>query len=179
VRDETPAASPWAGAPTSIVYEVEIPGEVPESELFILVNTIRRRMGEAGNAGTIGRSISWSSTSKNRNVQITIVSRHGKTSIRVDERLPQLAGALFGGIMGGVGGGSGGIAFAIGVGALHSLAISFGIWGAVIAGSYVGARTIFGAQTRKRHKALRELVEELAMQARDAMKTLPRGTTDR
>jgi len=179
VRDETPGSSPWAGGPMSIVYEVEIPGEVPESELFILVNTIRRRVGEAGNAGTIGRSVSWSSTSKNRNVQITIVSRHGKTSIRVDERLPQLAGALFGGIMGGAGGGSGGIAFGIGMGTLHSLLLSFGIWGVAIAGSYVGARAVFSAQTRKRRKALRELAEELAMQARDAIKTLPRGTTNR
>jgi hypothetical protein len=112
-------------------------------------------------------------------VQITIVSRHGTTSIRLDERLPPLAGAVFGGIMGGAGGGSGGLAFAIGMAALHSVAASFGIWGAIIAGSYVTARTVYAAQTRKRRNALRELAEELAMQARDAMKTLPRGTTDR
>ena len=176
VRDETPRASPWAGAPTAILYEVEVTGEVPESELYILVDTIRRRMGEAGHAGTIGRSVSWSSSSKNRNLQVTIVSRHGKTSIRLDERLPMLAGGLFGGIMGGVGGGSGGLAFAIGMVAFHSVGASFGIWGATISCSYLLARTIYKAQVRKRLKALRELAEELAANAREAIRTLPRGS---
>jgi serine/threonine-protein kinase len=175
LRNETPKSSPWSGSPMSILYEVDVVGEVPESEMYILVDTIRRRIGEAGHAGTIGRSVSWASASKNRNLQITIVSRHGKTSIRVDERLSPLAGALFGGIMGGVGGGSGGLAFGIGAGALHSVAAGFGIWGVTITGSYLLARTIYGAQVRKRLKALGDLTEELAAQARDAIKMLPRG----
>jgi serine/threonine-protein kinase len=175
VRNETPTASPWSGAPMSILYEVEVPGEVPESELYILVDTIRRRVGEAGHAGMIGRSISWSSSSKNRNLQISILSRHGKTTIRVDERLGQLAGALFGGVMGGVGGGSGGLAFGIGMGTFHSLGASLGIWGATISGAYALARTIYKAQVRKRLKTLGDLAEELGNTARDAIKTLPRG----
>ncbi|HKW48869.1 MAG TPA: serine/threonine-protein kinase [Gemmatimonadaceae bacterium] len=175
VHNGTPKASIWSGSPMSILYEVEVVGEVPESEMYILVDTIRRRIGEAGHAGTIGRSVSWSSASKNRNLQVAIVSRHGKTSIRVDERLSPLAGGLFGGIMGGLGGGSAGVAFGIGAGALHSVAIAFGIWGTTIAGSYVLARTIYGAQVRKRLKALGALTEELAQQARDAIKLLPRG----
>ena len=174
VRNETPTASPWSGAPMSILYEVEVPGEVPESELYILVDTIRRRVGEAGHAGTIGRSISWSSSSKNRNLQISILSRHGKTTIRVDERLGQLAGALFGGVMGGVGGGSGGLAFGIGMGTLHSLGASLGIWGATISGAYVLARTIYKAQVRKRLETLGDLAEELGNTARDAI-TTPRS----
>jgi len=175
VRNETPTASPWSGAPMSILYEVEVPGEVPESELYILVDTIRRRVGEAGHVGTIGRSISWSSSSKNRNLQISILSRHGKTTIRVDERLGQLAGALFGGVMGGVGGGSGGLAFGIGMGTLHSLGASLGIWGATISGAYVLARTIYKAQVRKRLETLGELAEELGNTARDAITTLRSG----
>jgi len=176
VRNETPNASPWSGAPMSILYEVEVVGEVPESEMYILVDAIRRRIGEAGHAGTIGRSVSWSSASKNRNLQVTIVSRRGKTSIRVEERLSQLAGALFGGFMGGLGGGSSGVAIGIGKGALHSLALGFGMWGVAIAGSYGLARTIYGAQVRKRIRVLGELTEELASQARDAIKVLPRGS---
>jgi len=175
VRNETPTASPWSGAPMSILYEVEVPGEVPESEMYILVDTIRRRVGEAGHAGMIGRSISWSSSSKNRNLQISILSRHGKTTIRVDERLGQLAGALFGGVMGGVGGGSGGLAFGIGMGTLHSLGASLGIWGATISGAYVLARTIYKAQVRKRLETLGDLAEELGNTARDAITTLRSG----
>ena len=175
VHNETPGASPWSGAPMSILYEVEVPGEVPESEMYVLVDTIRRRVGEAGNAGMIGRSVSWSSASKNRNLQISILSRHGKTSIRLDERLGQLAGALFGGVMGGVGGGTGGLAFAIGMATFHSVGASLGIWGGAISGAYLLARTIYKAQVRKRLEALGDLAEELANTARDAIKTLPRG----
>jgi hypothetical protein len=118
--------------------------------------------------------VSWSSTGKNRNLQITIASRHGKTKIRIDERLSPLAGAAFGGLMGGVGGGSFGVAFAIGMAAMHSVAASFGIWGLTITGSYALARKIYQRQVGKRLKALRELAAELAQQARDAIKLLPR-----
>ncbi|HEY2379315.1 MAG TPA: serine/threonine-protein kinase [Gemmatimonadaceae bacterium] len=176
VHNGTPSGSRWAGSPTSILYEVEVVGEVPESEMYILIDTIRRRIGEAGHAGAIGRSVSWSSASKNRNLLVTIIARHGKTSIRVDERLTPLAGGIFGGVMGGVGGGSGGLAFGIGMGAMHSAAMAFGIWGAIIASSYALARTIYGAQVRKRLTALGELTDELAAQARDAIKLLPRGS---
>ena len=169
VRDETPPASPLAGAPMAVMYEVEVAGEVPDSEMFVLVDTIRRRLGEAGQFGSIGRSVSWSSNSKNRRLQISILSRHGKTTIRADERMPPLAGAVFGGVMDGVGGGSGGLAFAIGMAGFHSVAASLGVWGAIIGGSYLLARTIYGAQVRRRGKELRDLVEELGAQARDTI----------
>jgi eukaryotic-like serine/threonine-protein kinase len=176
IADETPRGSVWAGAPLSILYEVQLTGEVPESELYVLVDTIRRRMGEPGHVGTIGKSVSWSSANKNRRLQISIVARHGKTSIRVDERLGQLAGGLYGGIVGGGGGGSGGIAFGIGMGAFHSAFMALGLWGGVIAGAALLARTIFKAQVRNRRETLRSLVMELADQARDLIRSLPSAT---
>jgi serine/threonine protein kinase len=172
--DETPAASPWSGAPMSIMLELRVAGEVPESELYILVDTIRRRMGDPGHVGTIGRSVSWSSTNKNRRLQISIVPRHGSTMIRIDERLGQLAGALFGGIMGGGGGGTTGVTIGIGMGVFHSAFIAAGLWGCAIAGTYALARTIFRAQVRSRRAALHALALELAEQARETMRLLPR-----
>jgi serine/threonine-protein kinase len=172
--DETSRPSPWSGAPMSIVYEAQLTGEVPESELYLLVDTIRRRMGESGQVGTLGRSVSWSSTSKDRRLQISIVSRQGKTTIRADERLGNLAGAIFGGIMGGGGGGGGGLSFGVGMGAFHSAAFSLGIWGGIIAAAYLTARTVFKSLVRKRRNTLHSLVGELAEQARDLMRVLPR-----
>jgi eukaryotic-like serine/threonine-protein kinase len=174
LADESPAAGPWAGAPMSIIYEVQVPGEVPESELYMLVDTIRRRIGDPGQVGTIGRSLSWSMVDKHRRLQISIVPRHGKTTIRVDERLGSLAGGLFGGIIGGGGGGSGGIWMGIGMGALHSAAAAVCLWGGAITGAYFLARTIFKAKARSRRETLRALVLELADQARDAIHLLPR-----
>ena len=153
----------------AILLEAEVSGEVPEAELYVLVDTIRRRLGEAGHVGAIGRSVSWSSA-KNRRLQVAIISRRGKTTIRVDERLPQLAGGVFGGIVGGMGGGTGGLAFGIGMGVFQSAAISLGIWAATIAGSYLLARTVYGVQVRKRLKELRALADELVEQASEAIK---------
>jgi hypothetical protein len=174
VIDGTPRASPWAGAPMSIQYEVQVPGEVPDSDLYVLVETIRQRMGEPGHVGTIGKSLSWSSSNKNRQLQISIIARHGKTTIRMDERLGQLAGALYGGIVGGGGGGSSGLTFGVGLGAMHSVALAFGVWGGVVAGTYVLARTIFKSRVRARRETLSALAHELANQVRDLTRVLPR-----
>jgi len=165
--------SPWAGAPTAVSYEIAVPGEVPESEYYVLVEIIRRRIGDPGYVNTLGRSLSWSMSSKNRNLQVSIVPRGGRTTIRVDERLSPLAGSLFGGIVGGAGGGSAGFAFGIGLGALHSLAVAFGIWGMAIGGSYLLARTIFAAQSNKRQRELRELLEDLVAQVQESTRALP------
>ena len=172
--DDTSVPSPWSGAPMAITYEVTIPGEVPESELYVLVDTIRRRLGDFGHVGTLGKSVSWNATSKERRLQISVVARHGQTTIRADERLGPLAGGLFGGIVGGGGGGMGGMSFAIGMGAFHSAVIALGLWSGFVATAYVTARTIFKAQANKRRNTLRSLVLELADQARGLMRVLPR-----
>jgi serine/threonine-protein kinase len=172
--DETPAASPWAGAPMSIMLELRVVGEVPESELYILIDTIRRRIGDPGHVGSIGRSVSWSSADKHRRVQISIVPRHGFTTIRIDERLGGLAGALFGGIMGGGGGGTTGVTIGLGMGVFHSALIAAGLWGSAVVGTYTLARTIFKAQVKSRRAALHALALELAEQARETVRLLPR-----
>ncbi|HJQ20107.1 MAG TPA: hypothetical protein VJ867_07150, partial [Gemmatimonadaceae bacterium] len=171
--NRSPRPNPWAGASTMIILETQVPGEVPQSELDILVDIIRRRMGEAGHVGTLGRSVSWSSTTKDRRLQVSIVPRGGRTTIRIDERLAPLAGALFGGIMGGGGGGSGGLAMATGMTLFHSVGAALGIWGAMIVGCYGVARTIFSAKARRRERELREMLEELAAQALESIRLLP------
>ena len=177
LTDESPRASIWAGAPLAIQYELRVPGEVPDSELYVLIDTIRRRMGDPGHVGTIGRSVSWSSSTKNRRLQISIIVRQGQTTIRIDERLGQLLGALYGGIIGGGGGGSAGLSMGIGLGTFHSVVAAFSLWGTAVGSAFVLARTIFKAQVRSRRESLRALVLELADQARDAMRMLPRASS--
>jgi hypothetical protein len=166
VTDQTPNA--FLGAPTALRLERTIDGEVPADEYEQLVLEIQRELGEVGSASTIGRSLQWTVQSaarrrvSTRTVQVTISPRNGHTTIRIEERLGGLAGGLFGGLMGGLGGGSGGISAGIGLGALHSAAAFAGIWGGVIAGSYLLARTIFGRVVRGRGDALQNLMTRLA-----------------
>jgi serine/threonine-protein kinase len=161
IIDRAVEANPWAGAPSNIEFEVRIPREVSDEDVEIMVDAIRRRMGEAGALGTIGRTVSWSHVGKNRKVQVSIIRRGGATTIRVDERLSPLMGGIFGGILGGGGGGMAGPAFGIGMGVFHSVAACFGLWGGAIATSYLAARGIFRVARRSREKELKSLIEEL------------------
>jgi hypothetical protein len=171
---QSPPANPWAGGPTALLVEVQAPGEVPESELDLLVGIIRRRIGDAGHVGTLGRTVSWSTTGKERRLQISIIPRGGVTTIRIDERLGPLAGALFGGIVGGGGGGSAGIAFGVAAPIFHSIEMGFGLWGAAVAAIYALARTLFAVKSRGRERELTALAEELAEQVRVSSPLLPR-----
>jgi len=54
------------------------------------------------------------------------------------------------------------MAAGIGLGALHSAVAFASIWGTVIAGSYLLARTIFGRVARGRGDALQNLMSRLA-----------------
>ena len=169
VTDQTP--NRLLGAPIALQLERTIDGEVPADEYETLVLEIQRQLGEVGSASTIGRSLQWTVQSaarrrtSTRTVQVTISPRNGRTTIRIEERLGGLAGGLFGGLMGGLGGGSAGIAAGIGFGALHSVAAFAGIWGGVIAGSYLLARTIFGRVVRGRGDALQHLMARLVERA--------------
>jgi hypothetical protein len=82
---------------------------------------------------------------------------------------------LFGGIIGGGGGGSGGLWMGVGKGTFHSVAMALGLWAGAIGSAYFLARTIFKRQVRSRREALRALALELADQARDAVRVLPRA----
>ena len=76
--------------------------------------------------------------------------------------------------MGGGGGGTTGVTIGIGMGVFHSAAIAAGLWGAAVVGTYTLARTIFTAQVHSRRATLHALALELAEQARETMRLLPR-----
>ena len=166
VSDERPSV--FLGAPTALRLERTLDGEIPAEEYEPMVLEMQHRLGLVGSATTLGRSLQWTVQSvdrrrvSTRTVQIIVTPRNGRTTIRIEERLGGLAGGLFGGLMGGLGGGSGGIAAGIGLGALHSGLAFAGIWGAVIAGSYTLARTIYRHIVRERGERLQELMGQLA-----------------
>src|SRR6185503_19653069 len=173
VHVRSPRPNPWLGAPTAVLIEVQVQGEVPGTDLDLLVEIIRQRIGEAGHVGTIGKSVSWVTTTKERRLQVSMIPRNGRTTIRIDDRLAPLAGALFGGIMGGGGGGSAGITIGIAMKAFGSLAVGLGLWGVAIATAYGVARTIYRMKARNREQDLRALAEELAAQVRASTRMLP------
>lgn len=167
VSDQTPSA--FIGAPTNLVLERTIDGEMPVDEYETVVLEIQRELGGVGQASTLGRSLVWTMQGgagrrrgMTRTVQVTVTPRHGRTTIRMEEPLGQLAGGLFGGLMGGLGGGTSGIAMGIGMGVFHSPSIAVGLIGGFVASSYVLARTIFGRMVRGRGERMQRLMSRLA-----------------
>lgn len=160
--------SPWAGAPTRLVFERVVDGEIPVEAFEPLVNEIRRTFGDNGVPSVLGRTLAWTSTrgggrrnSRGRQIDVSIASRGGVTTIRVEEELGNLAGALFGGLVGGGGGGTTGITFGIGMGVFQSAPLSAALWVAVAGGFYMLARTIFANMTAKREKQIKDLIDRL------------------
>jgi|SRR5688572_13560201 len=171
VHQEVNRPSAFAGAPTRLVFERVVDGEVEVEDFEILIAEIRRAMGENGLPSVIGKTLAWSSDPRGgrrrnvgRHADISVVSRGGITTIRAEEELRNLAGGLFGGIVGGGGGGTAGISVGIGMEVFQSLPVGLGIWAAAIVGSYALARSLFGRTAAKRERELRELVDKLEAQ---------------
>ena len=168
--------SAWAGAPTRLVFERVVDGEISLDEHEALIDTIRRALGDNGMPSVFGRTLAWSSSmhgsrrrGAGRQVDVNIVSRGGVTTIRVEEELRNIAGALFGGLVGGGGGGSTGISIGIGMEVFQSLAVAAMLWVGVASGFYFLARTLFARTSAKREKELRDLISRLEEQVSAAV----------
>jgi hypothetical protein len=173
--------SPWAGAPTRLVFDRVIDGEIPIDAFEPLVNEIRRTFGDNGVPSILGRTLAWTSTSsggrrnaRGRQIDVSVTSRGGVTTIRVEEEMGNLAGALFGGLVGGGGGGTTGITIGIGMGVFQSLPVAATLWVAVAGGFYMLARAIFARTTAKREKQIRVLIDRLEEQVETAVASAPR-----
>ncbi|MEP6857850.1 MAG: hypothetical protein ABI994_05650 [Gemmatimonadales bacterium] len=171
--------SPWLGSPTRLVFERVVDGEISTEEFEPLIAEIRRTFGDNGLPSVLGRSLAWSSRmggrrrSSGRNIDVSVVTRGGLTTIRAEEELGNLAGALFGGIVGGGGGGTTGITMGIGMGVFHSAGIAGLLWVSVLGGMYALARTIFGKVVAGRERQLRDLVGRLEEEISSAVITPP------
>lgn len=159
--------SPWLGAPTRIVFERVVDGEIPIEEFEPLIAEVRRTFGDNGVPSVLGRSLAWSSSgtarrkAQGRNLDVSVVVRGGVTTIRVEEELRNLAGGLFGGLLGGGAGGTTGITIGIGMQVFQSFPIAALMWVTAAGGFYALARTIFGNISEKRERELRALADRL------------------
>ncbi len=162
ITQNKPRYNIWVGAPTSIIYEVEVATEVRAQDFELLVNMIQHALGDPGHVSTLGRSLHWASVHQQRRLQISMVPRGGRTVVRADERLQPIIGGLFGGIVGGGGGVGGGFAIPIGVALTHSAVVGLLSFGATVLVAYGTARGFFRKIRNGRERDLRSLVDELA-----------------
>src|SRR5438105_926456 len=92
------AAVRWLGAPLVLEMSRTFERAFPAERLDDLVGAIREIAQEPGRAELLRSSLTWyaSGAGTSARTTVTVVVRDGKTTLRVSDRLHQLAGAIFG-----------------------------------------------------------------------------------
>ncbi len=163
----TPIAAALAGGPIRILLETEVPGEYPADRLGELVPLIQDGSTLPGQAGAVGRSLTWTARSESNTsaLQVFVSAGDGRTRIRIEERLGGMVAGLFGGVVGGAGAGIG-VGVGVGAGAAIGSAVMMVAFPLLaIGGSYALARAWYAAHTRRETGRLQLLLDRLAAHA--------------
>ena len=177
-----PFTGAWfAGAPTKLVVERVVQGELAEADCAYLIEEIRTEFGNTGIVSTLGKTVSWvtarTPSGMGRDIQLAVTMRSGQTRIVIREGLGSSLGATFGGIGGGVGGGMAGPIMGIIAGALHAPGAGMVVWGLWVVGVMAGARSIYRYNTLNKHKDMGALADRLAAMAQSLIsEALPHHT---
>ncbi len=150
------------GGPARIVRERSLPGEADEARLAELADRARQVVGDPGRVELRPGSLTFTTIARTRPVLVTVLSRAGRTRVRVEIVLGPAIGGLFGGIGGGVGGGLGGTLAGVLGGALHMPLLGLAGMAGSMVFAFLLARTIFGGVARRDVELAERLAGELA-----------------
>ena len=170
-----PLLTPLFAAPFRLQEESDVEGEIAQADYELIVETIRTTLHDEGAVSAFGRSLTWSSrvvSRKGRNVSVTLSPRGGRTRIRIDERLGQLAGGLYGGIVGGTSS-LAVMAFVNVQHATHAIMPAALAALAVELTTFSIARTIIGLIKGKRERQLATLRTQLEADVRESIASGP------
>ena len=162
----------WVGGPTRIFIERIVEGELPESSFLSIVEEIRSVIGNAGQVSQLGRSFTWSmvKSPSNRNLEISVVVRAGRTRITIHENLASLLGMVYGPIGGGMGGAGLGVMSVVFGAILQSPGLIAAVLPLWLGATYATGRTVYAHSSRRRRRDLTELADRLAAVAEDEIK---------
>jgi hypothetical protein len=152
------------GAPSRILIERIVEGEVPDAEFPVLIEEIGRTLGVAGTASSLVRTVTWTSArgfAAGRDVQVSFSARAGRTRISVGENLRNDVVGAFAGFSTGVG--FGGVAIGTGLLGAAGVPLLIPLWiPAWVGGVLAIARRIYGRTFRSRSRELERLADRLA-----------------
>ncbi len=169
--------STWAklaGEELVLVREIIVPGELREDGFERIVGVLERGTSEHGQVNLLGKTLTWRAESnKSRTIKVTVASRDGQTSVRLEEDLRKLAGEYFGVFGGGAGTVGLAIGANVGIGLLGAFVSGVGVFGL----SYLGTRQIYRAIVKRRRRAMGGLFEQVLAEVRACLvdEALPSG----
>jgi len=159
------------GAPYTLVQEVEVEVELDEDGFQAVLSEIQATLKEHGHPSLLGRTLTWKNEVQKgggRSTMVTVASRTGRTTVRVEENLQQVAGGFHGGITMGAGFGIG-----MGVGlplAISSASVLLGVAFplGMMAVGYTVARSAFRSYVGRRTRVMSRLLARLDSAVRAA-----------
>lgn len=147
---------------------VTLPGELSEDGFERIVAVIQMQTRVHGQPSLLGRTLTWTAetANKSRTLQGVVTSRDGRTEVRLEENLGQLAAGLFAGMTSGLGIGAGmGLGLPIGLKVLGSVAFAVAAPVGVMGLAYIGSRAIYRAIVRQRRQAIGDLFDRVVREA--------------
>jgi hypothetical protein len=168
IHDQHRDANAFLGTTSLLQLEVVLDGEMPDHDFDLLVDVIRKHVGESGQVSAIGRSLSWYSSPDKGSTHVAVLPRNGKTVIRVSESLRNGAGRIFAPLTGGTAAFGAPLWTGIAVHTGAPLAAAL-LWATTVGIGYLGARLTYSRYAERREANQRLLIEELAKQARESI----------
>jgi hypothetical protein len=156
-----------------IIRELTIPGELADGGFERIVATIQAHSREHGQPSLLGRTLTWraETINKSRTIQIVVTSRDGRTQIRLEENLTQLAAGLFSGMTAGAGLGIGlGVGIPVGLEFLGSVLLATLAPVGVVAISYIASRAIYRKIVQHRTHRVSDLFDRVVAEATASIK---------
>lgn len=91
----------WLGGKTDLMFEEVLDARVDETTLTPMLEVLRRSLGDPGELKVEGTARLWSTTrNTTRRVHFSVVEHEGKTTLRLEERMPMDARMAVGGSTG-------------------------------------------------------------------------------
>jgi serine/threonine protein kinase len=180
--------TPLLGAPTHLLVERVVDGEIPTEEFDTLLQEMRATFHVMGYETRTARSLIWTGRppkkdvspfdlselmvagagSDNPDVLLRVTVRPGRTRIRLEQRLTEVAGGIYGGVWGGVGG-AGVVGSIVGLGVATGAPLEVALMGAGLSAAlgYALSRVIYRAVVKSKSRTLEGLADRLAEQCED------------
>jgi hypothetical protein len=166
-----------AGGKTDLMFEQIVEGEVDDATLGQMIEVLRRYLGDAGELREEAGARIWSTT-ESRRVVFTVVEHAGKTTLRLEERMPTDAATTVG-VSASVGGFVGFLSV-IPLKALLVKSMLLLAWGPIVAvtatAGWLAGRALWRRRSTDREEQLRRAFGEILALAGAGQRMLPEAS---
>lgn len=155
-----------AGEELAVTREVTLPGELTDDGFERIASVLQANSSAYGQPSLMGKTLTWRAQTDSRTTHVVVTSRDGRTHIRFEESLVQMASGIFGGLGVGAGVGVGvGVGLPLGLKVLGSAVFAASFPVGIAGVSYVACREIYRRVVRQRRRVISQLFDLVVAEA--------------